>query len=187
MEAYYQDENFTKIAAAELAKEYDNCTFTDCDLAEADLSGITFMDCEFTNCNLSNAKLKDTGMKTVRFRNCKLMGMMFMDCSSFLFSVDFTDCVLNFSSFYNLTLKKTNFTNCNLQETDLTDADLTEVVMDNCNLAGAKFEHTTLVKADLRTAYNYIIDPELNRVKGAKFSLQGIPGLLEKYQIQVSG
>lgn len=186
MEAYYQDENFTKITADQLAKEYDNCTFTDCDLADADLSGITFMDCEFTNSNLSNTRLAETGLKGVRFRNCKLMGMLFIDCSAFLFSVDFADCVLNFSSFYNLKLKKTRFANCNLQEVDFTAADLTEAVMDNCNLAGAKFEQTILEKADLRTAHNYIIDPEQNRIKRAKFSIDGVSGLLEKYQIQLS-
>jgi hypothetical protein len=42
-----------------------------------------------------------------------------------------------------------------------------------------------LKKADLRTAYNYHIDPESNKLKKAKFSLQGLPGLLDKYGIDI--
>ena len=42
-----------------------------------------------------------------------------------------------------------------------------------------------LEKADLRTAYDYQFDPEQNRIKGAKFSVQGLPGLLTRFQIKV--
>ncbi|OQA01530.1 MAG: hypothetical protein BWY70_00347 [Bacteroidetes bacterium ADurb.Bin408] len=44
---------------------------------------------------------------------------------------------------------------------------------------------TNLEKADLRTAFNYIIDPELNHIKKARFSLRGISGLLAKYNIDI--
>jgi hypothetical protein len=48
------------------------------------------------------------------------------------------------------------------------------------------FENTLLEKADLRTAFNYSIDPEMNRVKKAKFSIAGVTGLLDKYDIEIS-
>jgi fluoroquinolone resistance protein len=47
------------------------------------------------------------------------------------------------------------------------------------------FDHTILEKADLRSSYNYSFDPEINRIKKAMFSLQGIPGLLNKYDIEI--
>lgn len=72
-----------------------------------------------------------------------------------------------------------------MHEVDFTQSDLTEVVFDNCDLAGARFENTIIEKADLRTSFNYSIDPELNYIKKAKFSLTGLPGLLEKYGIEV--
>jgi hypothetical protein len=48
---------------------------------------------------------------------------------------------------------------------------------------GARFEESNLERADFRTASHYSIDPEMNKLKGAKFSLLGIPGLLDKYGI----
>ncbi len=38
---------------------------------------------------------------------------------------------------------------------------------------------------DFRTSFNYSIDPQLNRIKKAKFSLPGIAGLLDKYDIVI--
>ena len=58
-------------------------------------------------------------------------------------------------------------------------------IFDNCDLARAAFVHSNLEKADLRTARNYTFDPELNRMKGAKFSHFGVSGLLTKYDISM--
>jgi hypothetical protein len=52
-------------------------------------------------------------------------------------------------------------------------------------MANATFENTILEKADLRTSYNYLIDPEINRIKKAKFSKEGIVGLLHRYDIEI--
>ncbi len=77
------------------------------------------------------------------------------------------------------------FTNCSLEEVDFTQADLSAANFDECNLALAVFYQTNLEKADFRSSFGYIIDPEENRVKKAKFSLNGIPGLLAKYQLTI--
>lgn len=47
------------------------------------------------------------------------------------------------------------------------------------------FDNTILEKVDLSSSSNYIIDPEKNRIKKAKFSLLGISGLLRKYDIEI--
>jgi len=49
----------------------------------------------------------------------------------------------------------------------------------------AAFENTILEKADFRTSFNYSIDPEKNRIRKARFSLAGISGLLDKYDIEI--
>jgi uncharacterized protein YjbI with pentapeptide repeats len=82
-----------------------------------------------------------------------------------------------------LKLAKTRFINCSLKETDFAEADLSSSVFNNCDLAHAGFDNTNLEKADLRTAYNYSIDPERNKVKKAKFSAAGLSGLLHKYDL----
>lgn len=79
----------------------------------------------------------------------------------------------------------TLFKNSHLQETDFAECDLTGSVFENCDLMRAVFENSIMEKADFRTSFNYSIDPERNKMKKAKFSLSGIPGLLEKYNILI--
>ena len=54
-----------------------------------------------------------------------------------------------------------------------------------CDLRDAKFERSNIEKVDFRTSFNYSFDPDTNRIKKAKFSILGIPGLLNKYDIQI--
>lgn len=82
-------------------------------------------------------------------------------------------------------MKKTRFTDCDLQESDFTEADISWAIFENCDLELARFENTLLEKADLRTARNYSIDPELNRIKKTKFSYPAVLGLLDKYDIEI--
>ena len=72
-----------------------------------------------------------------------------------------------------------------MHEVDFSETDLTEAVLEQCDLLGAIFQNSILEKTDFRTAFNFSFDPELNRMKKAKFSLQGIAGLLHKYQIEI--
>ena len=113
------------------------------------------------------------------------MGLRFDDCNPFLLALDFEGCLLNFSSFYGLKLKKTAFKNCNLEEVEFSETDLTSANFENANLLKATFERSILESADFRTASNFSIDPELNRMSKAKFSSQNIVGLLHKYKIIV--
>lgn len=165
--------------------DYENCIFNGCDFGDKDLSEFKFTDCLFKGCNLSLAKLNNTVFRDVKFKDCKMLGLRFDTCNDFGLSFAFDTCQLNHSSFYKLKIKKTVFINSQLQEVDFVGSDLTSAVFDHCNLAQATFEHTLLEKADFRTSYNYSFDPELNRIKKAKFSIQSIAGLLDKYDIDV--
>ena len=72
-----------------------------------------------------------------------------------------------------------------MKEVDFTESDLTEALFDGCDLNGAIFQRTNLEKANLETASNFNIDPENNRIKKAKFSADGLYGLLHKYDIDI--
>ena len=188
MSVFVENKVFEKIdySKATLAKgEYGDCTFKNCLFLNADVSEITFTDCEFVNCNFSNTYFKNTSFRSVIFKNCKLLGLQFNDCNPFLLSLGFEECHLNIVSFYKLKLKNTKFNKCRLQEVDFSETNLSNALFDNCDLIESIFKTTTLEKADFRTSYNYSIDPEMNRVKKAKFSLQGLAGLLGKYKIEV--
>jgi len=73
-----------------------------------------------------------------------------------------------------------------MHEVDFTESDLADALFENCDLFRASFDRTILEKADLRTAINYSIDPDNNRIRKAKFSKSGLAGLLHKYDIQIS-
>lgn len=185
---YIQDKKFEKIdfTTNEFTKgDYENCSFINCNFSYMELSKINFTECLFISCNLSLAKLAQTSFRDIQFKDSKLVGLHFDNCDEFLFAVDFDDCILDLSSFYKRKLKKTKFKNASLQEVDFTEADLTNSLFDNCNLEKAIFANTILEKADLRTSYNYSIHPESNKIKKARFSMTGIAGLLDKYDIEI--
>ncbi len=165
--------------------EYEDCIFTNCNFSDQDFKSFVFCDCEFKNCNLSNVKLNDTAFRDVKFSNCKLMGNQFAECNTFSLSFTFDGCILDFSSFYKLKIKKTIFKNCRLLQTDFAEADLSNSKFIDCDLSGSVFENTNLTKSDLSTSFNLSIDPESNSIKNAVFSKQNILGLLVKYNIKI--
>jgi fluoroquinolone resistance protein len=114
-----------------------------------------------------------------------MLGLRFETCNTLIFSVSFADCLLDHSSFYQLKLKKMPLQRCSLKEVDFTEADLTEVKFLGCELLNALFDRCQLEKADFTTARHYRIDPNNNNIKKAKFSLDGLPGLLSSYNIEI--
>jgi fluoroquinolone resistance protein len=93
--------------------------------------------------------------------------------------------MLNLSSFHKLKLKNTRFSKCALQEVDFAETNLTGATFDGCDLSRAVFDRTTLDAADFRLASNYIIDPEKNSIRKARFAQDGLIGLLQRYDIRV--
>lgn len=185
---FAEDQHFQGISYVEVALtkgEYENCTFSNCIFANSSLSFINFINCDFINCDFSLAYVKNTAFNDSKIKDCKLVGVKFEECSTFGFAINFEKCQLNLSSFYKLGLKNTKFKDCNLEEVDFGEANLGGVVFNNCNLLGAKFDHTFLEKVDFRSAYNFSIDPEKNKIKKAKFLSTSLAGLLEKYTIEI--
>ena len=185
-----EDKTFTKITAEAFSgynNTYENCSFINSELSYADLSSITFVNCKFQGCNLTLIRLSDTGLQDIHFKDCKLSGADFSKSRDFLFEVNFEACILDNAVFYKKKNKGARFTDCSMTETDFTEADLTDAVFVNCNLNRAFFSRTILKNADLRTSYNYTIDPDINMLKKARFSVHGLPGLLAKYDIRIGG
>lgn len=166
-------------------REFADCVFINCNFEKSDCSNDDFMDCHFKKCNFSLAILENTAIKNSRFTGCKMVGVDFSRCNNFNFSAVFENCPLDYSSFFQKKMKKALFTDCSLKEADFTETDLTQAIFSNCDLQQAIFFHSVLEKADFRTARHYSFDPEMNRIKKAKFSLAGIEGLLGKYGIEI--
>jgi len=166
--------------------EYENCIFNNLDFSNKDLSGIRFTDCTFIGCNLSLAKLNQTPFRDAIFKECKMLGLQFDTCAPFGLSFRFENCILNHSIFYGTKIKKSLFIDSKLHETDFSQCDLTESAFINYDLTNAIFDNSILLKTDFRSSVNYRIDPERNKVKKAKFSVEGLKGLLQKYDLEIA-
>jgi len=178
---YITDQEFTNLDLSENGlelAEYENCIFLGCLFAGTSLKEIIFSECEFSECDLSNCKIDHTSLRQVQFNDCKMLGLHFEQCNPFLFSVNFSRCTLNFSSFYQLNMKATTFEGCSLQEVDFTETNLEGSHFYECELSDAVFDRTNLSAADLRKAYRFNIDPSGNLLKGARFSVNNLQGLL---------
>ena len=160
--------------------EFVRCTFIACDLQGPWCAGRTFVECTFRDCDLSLADLDRTALQEVTFERCKLVGARFDRCHTFLLSVSFAQCILDLASFHGLKLKGTRFMGCRMRETDLSDADLNNASFAGSDLGAALFDGTVLEGADLRSAVHYSIDPTRNRLRKARFSVEGLSGLLDR-------
>ncbi len=195
-QVFITEETFDRIDLTQnpLSKgEYEYCKYINCNFLQSDLSDIRLLECEFAGCDLSLVNLERTSLKEIKFKDCKMLGLNFGACDPFGFVVEFDTCILNYSSFHNMNspvkkrvrFRQTVFKNSLLHEVDFTECDLSSAVFDNCDLTRTIFDRTILEKADFRSSFNYSIDPELNRIKKAKFSQSGIAGLLEKYDLEI--
>jgi uncharacterized protein YjbI with pentapeptide repeats len=72
-----------------------------------------------------------------------------------------------------------------LIEVDFSESNLRNSIFENCDLERAIFENTNIEKADFRSSNNYVINPDINKIKNAKFSLTGSIGLLAKHDIEI--
>lgn len=185
----YENEAFENVNHSEKAlrnKEFYNCKFIGCNFTKSDLRGNSFEDCIFKDCNFSMTEIEGVGFRNILFTGSKILGIDFTRCNKFMFSFRFENCIIDYCTFFGTKLKKTHFIKCSLKETDFSEADLSSVEFTNTDLTGAKFSNTMLEKANFRSATNFTIDPEFNKLKKAKFSSFQLEGLLYKYQLDIS-
>jgi uncharacterized protein YjbI with pentapeptide repeats len=111
------------------------------------------------------------------------MGMNFSRTKDFGFAAHFKSCNLSYVSFDKKKLYKSSFSSSNLHGVNFTQADLSKCTLHNCQLLEAVFMHTDLSGVDFTSNIHFLIDPNLNKIKKAKFSSQSLSGLLYLYDI----
>jgi uncharacterized protein YjbI with pentapeptide repeats len=182
------DKEFRQLSWTDLPEgvdDFENCAFRSCDFSNADLSRYKFTDCTFSDCNLTMMKIRSASMQSVLFEGCKMLGIHFDELNPFGLVTGFEKCILNHSTFYKLNLKKAPFTNCELHECDFSECDLSGSNFSGSDLRDAKFERTNLEAADFSTAVHFVISPAKNKLKGAKFTREGLAGLLVETGIKI--
>lgn len=185
---YFDGEQFVSLTAFPAAAPnavFSACTFKQCRMQTGSLSSYSFENCVFEECDLSLMAVRSTAFKQVRFQQCKMEGINFFDCCRTVLEMRFEGCNLRYSSFAQLPLRHTEFIDCSLREVSFLKTDLLGASFTRCDLARAVFLQSNLEKADFSSAYNFTLDPDVNRMRKARFSVYGLPGLLEKYGIEV--
>lgn len=163
--------------------EYEGVEFSNCIFPP--VISVNLLDCVFVNCNLSNIRFNNGFLQTVTFRDSKLMGVNFSGARDFGLELHFEGCILDYASFDKKKLNKSSFRNCKVHGANFTQSDLSKSLISGCDFYDSVFAGTNLSGADLSTSRNFVIDPELNNIKKAKFNLNSLPGLLQKHQIVV--
>lgn len=161
------------------------CTFESCDFSESMLQNAKFYLCTFVNCNLSLTKLGGCRFQDVKFIACKIVGGEFFKCDKVFFSASFKNCIMQYCNFSDLNMKRASFSGSRLKDGHFTNTVLVETDFDGVDLAGTIFHNCDLSKADFSKASQYNIDPQTNKIKGAKFSLPEAMGLLRGFEITI--
>ena len=165
--------------------DYENCHFQDCQFQEGFFDNQSFVECVFQDCDLTNANIAHTQFNEVTFKGCKLVGIHFETCDQMFSRLQFEGSNLSLSSFFEMDMSNTLFKNCKLHQVDFANTILSDVVFEDCDLADAVFDGSHLERADFTSGFNFTIDPSKNSIKKAKFTKEGLIGLLKKYDIVV--
>jgi fluoroquinolone resistance protein len=184
----YADREFDRIDLKQSLishTEFQSCNFNRCDLSQSVISECRFDDCTFQSCDFSLIKLNGSYFRNSIFIGSKLVGIDWTELSK-TFSTDFKDCVMNFSNFSMMNLKKTKIVNCIAHEVSFADSNMTECDCKMTDFAGSIFSKTNLTRADFSNARNYAIDVRNNDVTKAKFSLPEALTLLETLGVIIS-
>lgn len=163
-------------------KDFYDCTFFQCRFNETTFSGCKFIDCTFKSCDLSNMKVNMSRFRDLKSEDSKWVGINWTNAES-ISHLNFIKCVLNYSNFIGLDLRRSKLENCIAREVDFRQANLTEAVCTGTEFSGAQFAGTNLTKADFRRAVQYAIRPNDNTLKSAKFSFPEAAALLHGLDI----
>ena len=143
---------------------YQGETFANYDPGEL-LENAEFEDCVFDHCRWLGTRVQNCRFNACTFDHCNFSGVVF----SF---TTMKDAWLLNSAFRSMAWG--GLQQCTFDDTRLAGASFYGV-----RLGGTRFTRCDLQKADLRTAEEYAIDLETNKLKGARFSFPDVVRLLD--------
>jgi fluoroquinolone resistance protein len=189
----YEGEGFSNLDLSEETLRgvvADGCHFDGCTFSEAELAGCRFINCRFTNCDLSLVKVPKSLFIGTEFKDCRASGVDWtaaVDPETKLgeLSVRFDGCQIDYSVFFGLSLKEAGFAKCSAKSVDFSEADLTNADLHGTDFEEARFHQTELEGANLVGAKNYVIDPQSNNIRKAKFSYPEVMSLFELMDIEI--
>lgn len=151
------------------AKEYKDTRFLN--VAFSTFQDITFENCIFEKCNFSNADFSRTDIRESEFIQTKLVGVKFSK-ENFAFSANFTSCDLQYSDFIDLNLSEIQITKSNCKEMRIFKCSLKDAVFAENDFLSAVIQECNLTNCEFKGCENLVIDPERNKIKNTKVSME---------------
>ncbi len=167
-----------------LHAEYEDVTFQGETAIGLDLRDRKFIGCTFERCQISSVKI-DGAVLQATFSGCKIEGINFFTAKRSLLTLGFDSCLIRHSSFAELKLRAARFAGCQFQNVDFSDADLSGADSSNSTFEDCIFRNTNLTKANFVDASGYSFDPTQNKIRGARFSVPAVLGLLAPFDIEI--
>jgi len=170
-------------------KEFDDCTFFECNFSETIIRGSKFIDCLFIKCNLSVTKINQSKFSGVTFDECKMVGVDWTKASwtsiALTSPIKFVKCIINDSCFFGLSLSEIVCEECKAHDVDFREGDFSEANFMFTDFSNSLFSETNLTGADFTEATNYNINIYHNEIKRAKFSRYEAVRLLNSLDIEL--
>jgi uncharacterized protein YjbI with pentapeptide repeats len=191
---HYTDQEFNDVhldGIQIISSEFVDCTLNQCSFVETELIKCRFVNCAFRDCDLTLVKFPESVFTSIRFENSKIIGVNWTQAvwtaAVLGRPLHFLKSTLNHSTFIGLNLKGMQILNCNAVNVDFREADLTSADFSGSDLTDSLFLHTKLREANLAQARNYSINPGLNDLQAAKFSMPEAISLLYNMDIELTG
>ncbi|MCK5780593.1 MAG: pentapeptide repeat-containing protein [Psychrilyobacter sp.] len=165
--------------------EFYSCTFTNVNFQGESFSGVTLEMCRFKSCQFNEVKFEDTKIVEVLFEDCDITSVDFSKINKFVVDFEFKGSYLKYCNLSKLNLSKFKFCDSIIKEVIFYDTNLKEVDFSACDLMGTSFELCNLEKSNFLGAKRYRINPMTNKLKGAKFNIPEVTGLLQELGIKI--
>lgn len=177
----HEGEDFSKVTFTDDRlddKTFVKCNFYHCQFNGNNFDECSFEDCKFDGCDMSLSKLNNCRFTDVAFESSKMLGIDWTKSSKTFLEIGFEDCNISHSIFTGLNLKKIKMQKCEAKDCDFTDTNLSESSCNDTDFKESIFSNTNLIGSDLSHATGYQIDPNHNKIKGAKFTFPEVTALL---------
>ena len=178
-----EGENLSSINLSE--KFFYKCTFRGCNFTQTLLNDTDFDSCAFIDCNFTNSLIKQAKLNDISFSKCKLMGLNFYECSQFSFNLSFSGCSIHICNFTDLKMKGSEFIDCKIIDSSFQETFLEGVSFEGSSFKNTLFHNTNLGRASFCNAHGYNIDPLVNNIRKAKFSIPDVLNLLSGFDIEI--
>lgn len=168
---------------------FEGCSFQQCNFSDARFYKCKFVDCEFNASNLSNIKVDYSRWIDVSFNGSKLVGVDWTKADwprfNLTAAISFSECILNDSSFFGLTLNELELAHCKVHDVDFRNGNFSKSSFIYSDFTNSLFMKTNLQETDFSEAENYDIDIFNNDIKSARFSRMEAVRLLHCLDIEL--